>query len=649
MKQFYKQWNLSTRILLSVLIPVVLVAIGLVTYHMKNFDRHTLTELKKQSQIINRSISLAAEYALLSNNKDELLPFIEEVMLRPEIQNIAVFGEEKEVFIIKGKADNPKETLSFRLPITQKYINSDENDEAGLYIGSENSNKSNKKIGEIELLISLKPLRELQKESLLNSIIFAVFGVFCAITISIALMRSIQNPIRNIGDSLDKISTGDLSVRIKITDGGELGQLKDRCNWMIEQIEKNNEDLNKTLIEAENLKLEAENANELKSKFMAHISHDIRTPLSNMIMAIEAMENKVNDGPTTILYYLKYLMGSAKQQRLIVNDLLDWAKMEDGLYEIQQKWFAIKDTLVESVNAFSANALERNIDLQLDIIDKTNISESKVKGDAVNLIKILNNLISNAIKFTHKGSVTVSCDFLKHSKNQLLLTVSVQDSGIGIAEEDLKTIFEPFLQAKQEGKGREYGGSGLGLSIVKEIVEMMDGSVEIESKLRLGTIITVSIPYEYDIKSSLEKHTISAPLSNDDTTDETGKIMIVDDNLMTLELVKSSLEDKGFVVDIAENGSVAIDKYKGGGYSHILMDLDMPKVNGFEATKAIRALDKSRKTKIIALTANVVPGIKEKCISCGMNDYLEKPFENKELLEMLSKWNKNSAILINLR
>lgn len=648
MRLFYKQWYLSTRILFSVLIPVLGVASFLVVYQTNDFEKYTLIELNKQSQIINRSISLAAEYALLSNNQEELLPFIEEVMLRPEIQSIIVLDEDGNIFISKNKSPEENETLLFQLPINQQYL-SNNNEESDLYISSENGVKYQHEIGKVKLVISLKPLRERQKNSFLKGIFFAFLGVCGAVSISIILMRSIQIPVRKIGNALNEISTGNLSVRINITDGGELGQLRDRCNWMVEQIEKKNKTLNVAVKQAEALELEAVNANELKSKFMAHISHDIRTPLSNMIMAIEAMEKKVNDGPTTILYYLKHLIGAARQQRLIINDLLDWSKMEDGLYELQYKWFGINNVLMEAFGAFKATALDKNIDLNIDIIDSENICNSDVKGDPINLIKIINNIVSNAIKFTNKGTISVICNFEKNTNNELTLIITIQDSGIGIDEKDLSSIFEPFLQGSQQLNSSEERGSGLGLSIVKEIVGIMGGTIEIESKLKLGTIVTVEIPYKYKIQNQQEKIKILPSIPSGNIANEIDKILVVDDNEMALELVQSSLENSGFTVDIAKNGLSAINKLKNSKYSHILMDLDMPNMDGFQTTNSIRQLDQGRKTKIIALTANTVPGIKEKCLNNGMNDYLEKPFEHKELLTILSKWNKKSAKVINIK
>jgi CheY-like chemotaxis protein len=258
-------------------------------------------------------------------------------------------------------------------------------------------------------------------------------------------------------------------------------------------------------------------------------------------------------------------------------------------------------------------------------------------GDPVRLNQILINLIGNALKFTHRGSISLHVSSTKTSKNRSLLQFDVVDTGIGIPQEKLNTIFESFSQA-DASVTRKYGGTGLGLTIVKQLVELQKGWIKLKSEEDVGSTFTVAIPYDHSTQHEPQNELSS--LKNEIGLDLNNyTIMLVEDNDINRLYAGSILKSSGCRIEMAENGQVALGKLRSGNIDLILMDIQMPVMDGFEATKAIRFGDEQTKNvPIIALTANATPKILERCIASGMNDHLAKPFTPEELFRILGKY-----------
>lgn len=366
-----------------------------------------------------------------------------------------------------------------------------------------------------------------------------------------------------------------------------------------------------------------------KEQFLANISHEIRTPI-NGIAGIAGLLN-TNQNPEEREMYLNAIRHSAENLKVIINDILDLAAIDSGKLKFEKIAFNLKDLLPSLISTFTYQAKEKNLELHYTIDEALN---KILLGDPVRLNQILINLISNAVKFTHTGAIQISCELEKEQKGICHIRISVKDTGVGIPAEKLNTIFESFSQA-DESVTRRYGGTGLGLTIARQLVELQDGRIEVESQEHVGSTFTVRIPYTVG-STKVSKLASQHIANNMAVSTQNVRVLLVEDNDINRLYAKSILQTWKCVTDIAENGVIAIEKLKNNAYDVILMDVQMPVMDGYEATKAIRMMSHPvGSTPIVALTANATKIDIEKCLIAGMNDYLSKPFTPEDLYQML--------------
>lgn len=377
--------------------------------------------------------------------------------------------------------------------------------------------------------------------------------------------------------------------------------------------------------------LRAQKAREL---FLANISHEIRTPINGISGMATLLNN--NPSPEEAKTYLSAIKSASENLKVIINDILDLSSIESGKLKFEHIDFSMHDLVITLISSFKAQASAKNVELTYDVDDD---AKGFFMGDPVRLNQILINLIGNALKFTHRGYIKLNVSVLKAGKDNSLLQFDVADTGIGIPREKLDTIFESFSQA-DASVTRKYGGTGLGLTIVKQLVELQKGWIKLKSEEDVGSTFTVAIPYDHG-KASGETYQVKTPLKRS-VVDLSGfTILLVEDNDINRLYAGSILKTCGCKLEVAENGLMAISKLKTSVIDLILMDIQMPVMDGFEATKAIRMGDKTtRDLPIIALSANATPKMIEKCIQSGMNDHLGKPFNPDELYAVLEKYLK---------
>jgi PAS domain S-box-containing protein len=377
--------------------------------------------------------------------------------------------------------------------------------------------------------------------------------------------------------------------------------------------------------EAELLRLQ-----KAKEQFLANISHEIRTPING----IAGMANLLGQSPSPEEResYLNAIRHSAENLKVIITDILDLAAIESGKLKFEHIAFNLKDLLPSLVNTFTYQAKEKSIALTYTIEEKLN---KILLGDPVRLNQILINLISNAVKFTHTGTISIHCSEAKEHRGVSWVQIQVTDTGVGIPEEKLHTIFESFSQA-DASVTRRYGGTGLGLTIVKQLVELQKGKIHVNSTEHVGSTFSVVIPYEIGTVKTITRFSEPAKKLKDINTSQL-YVLLVEDNDINRLYAKSILKNWQCLIDVAENGLVAIEKVKNNYYDVVLMDIQMPVLDGYEATKAIRTMHSNGKLPIIALTANATQRDVEKCLDAGMNDYLPKPFTPEDLYHKLFK------------
>jgi len=371
---------------------------------------------------------------------------------------------------------------------------------------------------------------------------------------------------------------------------------------------------------AEEAKHKAENAVQSKQQFLSNMSHEIRTPMNAIIgftkvlLKTELLEKQKE--------YLTAIKTSGDTLIVLINDILDLAKVDAGKMTFEETPFKLASSISAMLHLFETKIHEKNIELIKEY--DTKIPEVLV-GDPVRLHQVILNLVSNAVKFTSKGKITVCVKLLKEDLDKVTIEFSVSDTGIGIPENKLENIFEIFQQAST-GTSRLYGGTGLGLAIVKQLVEPQGGSIQVKSKINEGSTFSFVLSFK-------KTKAIEVPESGILELDKAIKnirVLVVEDMALNQLLMKTLLDDFGFERDIADNGKIALEKLKTNQYDIILMDLQMPEMNGFEATEYIRNKMNS-KIPIIALTADVTTVDLAKCKAVGMNDYIAKPVDEKLL------------------
>ncbi|MBI3519152.1 MAG: response regulator [Bacteroidetes bacterium] len=400
------------------------------------------------------------------------------------------------------------------------------------------------------------------------------------------------------------------------------------CVWILFRDINKREKLEKELIVTQK---KAEEAATIKEQFMANMSHEIRTPLNAIIGFNQRLnKTKLNDEQKE---YANAVQSSGENLLAIVNDILDFSKIEAGMVKIEEIKFNLHDLLESVVTMFLGQAKDKKVELHLKIVDHAPLL---IMGDPTRLTQILINLIGNALKFTHHGSVDIIVDILHADDKNVTIQFKVKDTGIGISEEKISEIFDRFTQAKSD-TSRMFGGTGLGLSIAKKLVELQSGSINVESVKDQGSVFWFTIPYKIaeEAEEEIEKKHIEKPEQT--KLKKNIKVLVVEDNLMNQKLAGFMLKDWGLDFDICSNGKLATEKLKTDTYQIILMDIQMPEMNGYEATEYIRAQLKLD-LPIIAMTAHALPGEKEKCLSYGMTDYISKPIQENDLRNLISKY-----------
>jgi len=386
-------------------------------------------------------------------------------------------------------------------------------------------------------------------------------------------------------------------------------------------------------IKAEKATTIAEGAMKAKQQFLSNMSHEIRTPM-NAIIGFTKVVLKTDLTPKQ-KEYLKAIKLSGDALIVLINDILDLAKVDAGKMIFESIPFKMSMSLSAMLHLFETKIQEKNLTL-VKLYDN-NIPDVLV-GDPVRLHQIIMNLVSNAVKFTSNGKITISTKLLEQDKHNVTIEFSVSDTGIGIPENKMERIFENFQQATS-GTSRLYGGTGLGLAIVKQLIEAQGGSVLVTSTMGKGSTFTFVLSFQ----KTKENAVLEMDLVKLDTDLVNIKVLVVEDIALNQLLMKTLLDDFGFESDFAANGIIAIEKMKTKSYNLILMDLQMPEMNGFEATEYIRNQMKS-KVPIIALTADVTTVDLTKCKAVGMDDYIAKPVDERVLYNKMVTFLKKAPI-----
>jgi len=380
----------------------------------------------------------------------------------------------------------------------------------------------------------------------------------------------------------------------------------------------------------------AEAANEAKSRFLANMSHEIRTPLNGILGLAEIMKGETKE--ESHRGYLSLILESGQNLARLINDILDLSKIESGKLTLEKLEFNFAETIISNLHPYKYLAEQKGLILNYKI-DKS--IPKNVIGDPTRINQIMVNLIGNALKFTETGGIEVLFTAIRSEADSVVILGSVEDTGIGISPEKKKTIFQTFTQA-DDSVTRKYGGTGLGLTIVENLVKEMGGDIRVESnlpskekksgstfiftlKLKVPMATQHAAPLE-PVKTEKERFKLRKPL----------KILVVDDNAVNLLVAKKMLKKMGAEVTVAENGQLAVDKAAQADFDFVFMDIQMPVLDGYNATIQLRSMNFTK--PIVALSANAYSNHITRSIECGMNSHIQKPFNEKQLYDAINEF-----------
>ncbi|MBW8017555.1 MAG: response regulator [Planctomycetes bacterium] len=449
------------------------------------------------------------------------------------------------------------------------------------------------------------------------------------VSVFLLLKYTLLKRIENICKFVMRIAeTGNLSVRSEVGGNGELNTLSETINSMLDTLETNEEQITQA-------RIEAETASETKNLFLANMSHEIRTPMNAIIGFSDLLADE--DLPKKHKDYVNVIRSSGRNLLNLINDILDFSKIEAGKLDIDQDEYSIEEIFTAIESSMNSLAAEKGLDFA---IKRLNDLPSKIYTDSYRLQQCLINLIGNSIKFTEDGHVFVNVSS-EDRGGRPSIRFDIEDTGIGISEDKQQVIFESFTQ-EDLSSTRLYGGTGLGLAITKQLVELLGGDISLSSKQGKGSVFTLVIPIGLGTANQLyhdisgEQSTYKVDRRKTPRIRYSGTILVAEDVKSNQILIELLLKKMGFDVTIVEDGIQAVEQTASEEFDMIFMDVHMPNMNGYLATKAIR--DNGIDTPIIALTANVMAGDRQKCIEAGCCDYVPKPIDMPKLVNVIGKY-----------
>ncbi len=626
-------WGLYGQILVLGLGPALVLSIILGGYFINARIQDVQQELDNKGQLIAVQLASTADYFVLTGNPSIITPLTRVLLEDKDVQFIEIedisggllYSHNDENFDsqIQSKDKNKGLLRWYQADIIQYDVLSDDDD----WFGKDSQEKV---LGQVRVGLSEAFMEERQNEILTHALLIAMVAMLISALIAWLSAARLANPITRLSATVEKMAQGDYSARTEVQASGEVKQLQVGVNTLagaLQQSEEVQKHYVKSLISAREA---SEAANKAKSEFLAVMTHELRTPMNGVLGMLQLMQSTPMDKEQD--EYVEIALSSGDHLLGLINDILDFSKIEQGSIELENSYFDLHSSLQRIADGFKAIALAKELVFELDLAE---IEHLTVNADETRLRQILLNLLGNAVKFTQKGYVGLSVEAVEFADGKVKINIVVSDSGKGISQDNLERIFDAFQQ-EDASISRQYGGTGLGLAISRQLVEKMGGELLVQSASKQGSRFICQ--FVWDCATNQNDQIKAASLS-EDSKQFSGSILLVEDNEVNQKVALKMLSTFGLTCDLAVDGVQALKMCRQRAYELIFMDLQMPNMDGYEATKAIRAEEGlNQNVPIIALTANAFYDVKTQCLKVGMNDYLAKPYKKALLGDLLASW-----------
>ncbi|MEQ5815284.1 response regulator [Marinobacter sp. NFXS11] len=640
-----QQRPMSRKLLLLGALPAIVMFIVLMVFFTSVRLEDARRDLSDSSQMLADSLAPALEYAVVSGNTLALDQILSQSLRRSKADWIRVsdvMGDQ--IGFVSREPIKPHEIPErdqiYEAEILQQPLEFGSERTAEWFEPDYGFGSGSLRVGTVQVGVSQDVLAERRQDILWTSIAVGVALLLFSILIINHFLGAILAPIRDLAGRIGQLTDGDYQERPLNThqSSQEIVAIEEQLNQLANHLAGLKTARDQTIAASEGAREKAEMANQAKSEFLATMSHELRTPLNGVL----GMVDLIQEEPLTQRQreYLNTARQSTEDLLTVIADILDYSQMDSGTLKLDSQAFNLRELISNCTATYRHLAEQQGLALNLKFFGDWP-DNPVVIGDPARLRQILAGLADNAIKFTGDGFINIQAGFFALEDNCIILNCSVSDSGSGIPTERLQDIFNSFEQI-DAGNSRLYGGTGLGLSLVQRLVELMGGHIQVETDLGKGSSFRFELPFELANRPRQPEPTGTPPR---ETINGTSHALVVEDNPVNQRVATAMLKRLGFHTDSANNGKEALDRVTTNhtGYDIILMDCQMPVMDGYEATRYIREWEQSNGqmgTPIIALTADVLPGTEKSCLDCGMNDYLAKPVRKEMLREVLSRWIK---------
>jgi len=625
-------WGLYGQILLLGLGPALVLSIILGGYFINARIQDVQQELDNKGQLIAVQLASTADYFVLTGNPSIISPLTRVLLEDKDVQFIEIedisggllYSHSDEDFVKHDHKDDKGLLRWYQADIIQYDVLSDDED----WFGKDSQEKV---LGQVRVGLSEAFMEERQNEILMHAFLIAMVAMLISALIAWLSAARLANPITRLSNTVDRMAQGDYSARTDELASGEVKQLQVGVNTLagaLQQSEEVQQHYVESLISAREA---SEAANKAKSEFLAVMTHELRTPMNGVLGMLQLMQSTTMSKEQD--EYVEIALSSGDHLLGLINDILDFSKIEQGNIELENRFFDLHSSLRRIGDGFKAIATAKELDFQLKIDE---IEHLTINADETRLRQVLMNLLGNAVKFTQKGYVRLSVEAVEFINGKVKINIVVSDSGKGISQDNLDRIFDAFQQ-EDASISRQYGGTGLGLAISKQLVEKMGGQLLVQSASKQGSRFICQYVWDCVTKQGGDQAEVVSLREEQKQFSES--ILLVEDNEVNQKVALKMLATFGLKVDVAVDGVQALKMCRQFSYQLIFMDLQMPNMDGYEATKAIRSEEGlNQDTPIIALTANAFYDVKNQCLKAGMNDFLAKPYKKALLRDLLASW-----------